>query len=76
MESEVISLAQICRLIFLIMDIVEYLSKSVGLTMGETTMNVSINEDNAGTFILAEILPPHFTPCRKHYVTKTIWFFE
>ena len=39
-------------------------------------MNVLIQDDNAGALVLAEILPPHFTPRRKHYASKTIWFRE
>eukprot|EP00804_Cyclotella_cryptica_P015702 CCRYP_018922-RA/>CCRYP_018922-RA protein AED:0.46 eAED:0.46 QI:0/-1/0/1/-1/0/1/0/76 len=30
-------------------------------------MNVSIHEDNAGALVLAETLPPQFTPRSKHY---------
>jgi len=39
-------------------------------------MNVSIHEDNAGALVLAETLPPQFTPRSKHYAIKTIWFRE
>ena len=35
-----------------------------------------IHEDNAGALILAETLPPQFTPRSKHYALKTIWFRE
>ena len=37
-------------------------------------MNVSMHKDNAGALMLAEILPPQFTPCINHYANKTIWF--
>ena len=39
-------------------------------------MNVSIHEDNAGALILAETLPPQYTPRSKHYAIKTVWFRE
>ena len=39
-------------------------------------MNVCIHEDNAGALVLAETLPPQFTPRSKHYAIKTIWFCE
>ena len=39
-------------------------------------MNVLIHEDNEGALILAKILPPQFTPHRKYYASKTIWFRE
>ena len=52
------------------------LSKEVGLTVGDTTMNVSVNEKNARALILARASPPQFTPHSKYYVTKTIWFLE
>ena len=39
-------------------------------------MNVYIHENNAGALILAKTLPPKFTPRRKYYASKTIWFPE
>ena len=39
-------------------------------------MHVSIHEDNAGALILAQTLPPGFTPRSKFYAQKTIWFRE
>ncbi len=52
------------------------LGTKVGLPVSGTTMNVSIHEDNAGALVLAETLPPQFTPRSKHYAIKTIWFCE
>ena len=46
------------------------------LPIGNTTMNISIHEDNAGALILEKTLPPKFTPRRKYYSSKTIWFLE
>ena len=39
-------------------------------------MRVSVHEDNLGAWVLAETLPPKFTPRSKYYATKTIWFWE
>ena len=55
---------------------VSSVTKSVNLPIGKTTMNVSIHEDNSGALVLAETLPPQFTPRSKYYATKTIWFRE
>ncbi len=37
-------------------------------------MHVSIHEDNAGALVLAETIPPQFTPRSKWYALKTVWF--
>ena len=58
------------------MDMVDLLGQSVGLLVGDATINVSMHEDNAGALMLAETLPPQSTPHSKHYETKTIWFRE
>ena len=55
---------------------VKLLGPSVGLPVENTTMHVSIHEDNAGALVLADTLPPQYTPRSKHYHTKTIWFCE
>ena len=74
METEIIALAQSCKDLFPIMDIVESMYPVVGLPNPKTSMHVSIHKDNAGAIILAESLPPQFTPRSKHYALKTIWF--
>ena len=76
MEAEVVALAHSCRELFPVIDMVSELGPALGLPVGETTMNVSIHEDNAGALILAETLPPQFTPRSKHYAIKTVWFRE
>ena len=58
------------------MDIVKSVSTAVGLPDPTTAMKVSIHEDNAGTLILVQTLPPQFTPRSKHYAIMTIWFCE
>ena len=62
MEAEIVALAHSCRELFPIMDMVTFLGTRFGLPLKETTMNVSIHEDNAGALVLAETLPPQFTP--------------
>ena len=76
MEAEIIALSHSCRELFPLMDMVKSLSSAVGLPSPETSMNVSIHEDNAGALVLAETLPPQFTPRSKWYACKTIWFRE
>ena len=76
MEAEIIALNHCCRELFPIVDMVPSLSSAVGLGSPSTTMKVSIHEDNSGALILAETLPPQFTPRSKHYAIKMIWFRE
>ena len=76
MESEIIALAHSCKELFPIMDLTQSLGQAVGLSVSPTTMHVSIHEDNAGALVLAETIPPQYTPRSKHYHTKTIWFRE
>ena len=76
MEAEVVALAHSCCELIHVMDIVTSLGPAVGIPAGETKMKVKIHEDNAGALILAETLPPQFTPRRKHYAIKTVWFRE
>ena len=74
MESEINSLAHSCRELYPLIDITKSLGQAVVLPIGDTTMNMSIHEDNAGAFILANTFPPQFTPRSKYYASKTIWF--
>ena len=76
MQAEIIALAHSMRELLPIMDMVESMSSVVGLPSPQTSMHVSIHEDNAGALILAETLPPQFTPRSKFYAIKTIWFRE
>jgi hypothetical protein len=52
------------------------MAEATNLPIGKTTMNVSIHEDNSGALVLAQTLPPQFTPRSKYYAIKTIWFCE
>ena len=65
MESEINALAHSCRELFPIIDITKSLGQAVGLLIGDTTMNVSIHENNVGALILVKTFPPQFTPRRK-----------
>ena len=76
MESDINALAHSCRELSPIIDIKKSPGQTVGLPIGDTTMNVSIHEDNAGALILSKTLPPQFTPRSKYYASKTIWFRE
>ena len=77
MEAEIIALAHSCRELFPIIDIVHELGVVVGLpTTDLTSMHVSIHEDNAGALVLAETIPPQYTPRSKYYAIKTVWFRE
>ena len=76
MEAEIVSLSHSCREVFPICDMTQAFGNAVGLPIGETTIKVSIHEDNASVLVLAQTLPPQFTPWSKHYAAKTIWFCE
>ena len=53
---------------------IKYVGITVGLHTEEIKINVSNNENNAGSLILENNLPPQFTPRSKQYAAKTIWF--
>lgn len=77
MEAEIIALAHCCRELFPVMDIVKEMGDVLNLpTKDMSTMHVSIHEDNAGALVLAETIPPQFTPRSKYYAIKTVWFRE
>jgi hypothetical protein len=77
MEAEIIALAHCCWELFPVMDIVAEVGKAVGLeTKDLTTMHVSVHEDNAGALILAQTIPPWFTPRSKYYAIEVVWFRE
>jgi hypothetical protein len=77
MEAEIIALAHCCRELFPVIDIVTELGNVIGLpTKDLVSMHVSIHEDNAGALVLAETIPPEFTPRSKYYAIKTVWFRE
>jgi len=55
---------------------VQSLAVAVGRQTVVVNMKVSVHEDNSGALVLAETLPPQFTPRSKYYAIKTIWFRE
>jgi hypothetical protein len=55
---------------------VESVTHQVNLPIGETTMKLSVHEDNSGALVLTKTLPPQFTSRSKYYAIKTIWFFQ
>ncbi len=76
MDAEVIALGACMKELIPILDMVQLLAVAVGIPAGDVNMRVSVHEDNSGALVLAETLPPQFTPCSKNYATKTIWFCE
>ena len=76
MEAKVNALAACMRELIPIIDMVQLIAVSVGMPAGEVNMRVSVHEDDFGTLVMAETLPPKFTPRSKYYATKTIWFWE
>ena len=76
MEAEITALAHCCRELFPLIDMVKSLSKVYGLEEQAAEMKVSIHEDNAGALLLAQTLPPQFTPRSKWYHIETVWFRE
>ena len=76
MEAEIVALSHSCKELFPVMEIVGSVGPAFGIPVGTTEMNVSIHEDNAGALILAQKLPPEYTPRSKYYHIKTIWFRE
>jgi hypothetical protein len=76
MEAEIIALAACMRELIPIVDMVQSLAVAVSIPAGDVNMKVSVHEDNSGALVLAEMLPPQFTPRSKYYAIKTIWFRE
>jgi hypothetical protein len=76
MEAEIVAILHCTRELIPIMQMVEFLGPAVGLPVDCTSMHVCIHEDNAGALILADTLPPQYTPRSKYYHIMTIWFRE
>ncbi len=76
MEAKIIVLAACMRELIPIVDMVKSLAVAVSLPTGDVNMKVSVHEDNLGALVLAEMLPPQFTPRSKYYAIKRIWFCE
>jgi len=76
-ESKIVVFTACCRELMPIIDMVDEVYKAVGLSRSKkTNMHVVIHEDNAGALILAQKVPPQFTPRSKYDAIKTHWFRE
>ncbi len=63
MEAEIVALAHCCRDLFPIIDIMTEFDKVIGLPSKDlASMHVSVHKGNAGALILAQTIPPEFTP--------------
>jgi hypothetical protein len=76
MEAQIVPISHCARESIPIVQMVEFLGPAVGLPVDCTSMHVYIHEDKAGALILADTLPPQYTPWSKHYHIKTTWFRE
>ena len=76
MESNINALDHSYRELLPIIDITITLGQAFGMPIGDTTMNVSIHEDNGGALILAAALPPQFTPRRNTMPLKPFDFIK
>ena len=74
MEAELIDLAHSFHDIFPVVDMSKYLGGLIGITIGNTNMNVSIHEYNYDVLVLENNRPPQYTPRINYYAYKTIWF--
>ena len=73
-ETKVIALAAWWRELMPIIDTIDEVGKAVGLSLSEkTNLHIVIHEDNTRALILAQWVPPQFTPWSKHYAVKMHW---
>ena len=66
MEAKIIALSARCRDLFPIIDMVESVTLQVNLPIHETSMKLSVHEDNSGALVLVKTLSPQFTPRSKN----------
>ena len=76
MQDKIIALDHCCIYIFYNNVYENLLNKSFRILIGDNKINVYIHEDNYVVLIMAETLPPQFTPQINHYSSKTVQFFE
>ena len=74
MEAKTRALLSCCKDLFPIIDMVESVTSSVNLPIGETTMKLLVNEDNSGALVFTKTLPPQFTPQCNYYAIKKFGF--
>ena len=58
------------------MNLTQMLADYFKLEPVDTTMNVTVHEDNSSAIVLAKMIPPEFTPRSKFFHLETIWFRE
>ena len=74
MHAEIYAMVSICKVLFLLIDVVKLLGQAVGLPdRGPPTMRITLHEDNTGAPIMTKTILPQFTPRSKFYALKTIW---
>ena len=73
MEAEINALAGCMRELIPAVDLVKEVGDAVGLEQREAP-KVRVHKDNDGAFILANTLPPQYTPRSKFYALKMHWF--
>ena len=59
-----------------IMDMVQLMAVAVCILAGDVNRKVSIHEDNLGALVLAETLPPQFTPRSKYTRLRLFGFVK
>jgi hypothetical protein len=56
---------------------VQELWRAVGLQNDViSNLHCKVHKDNAGTLVLANLEPKHYTPRSKHYAIKYHWFWQ
>lgn len=76
MEAKIISFPHFCCELFFVVDFVVEIGKAIGLPTEELVLHVSVHENNVCALVLAQTMPPQFTPWSKYYTIKTVWFCE
>jgi len=76
MEAEITALVHCMKELVGVMDLAKVFAEYYDLGPIESNMNVTIHEDNSGALVLANTIPPEFTPRSKFYHLETIWFRE
>ena len=75
MEAEYVALSTSCRELVPIVDLEKELGAATKLPIkDDTSMHISIHEDNSGALVLGKLELPIMTPRSKHYADKYHWF--
>ena len=76
MQAEYHSISIAMRDLLPFLDLLTVITSAVGLPEQDTTMKVTVHEDNEGALALAKLEPGRSTPRSKHYAVKYHWFRE